>query len=250
VKDATGEVLRVVDLPGVERRAVAATRAGARRRGTGPIGLITSGIYRATGRMRVSADPRGYLAAWRNRGGLARAGELVRGSINAVLPSVAPELRGQYAAVARAGELEQRVGASVDRVISAQPPFEPPSSRLWPLLGLLQTANTVLLVFAAAWTVIWIIARPEVASYTLPVLGPMPAPLVLLATGVILGYVLARLLSLHAGLLGRRWARGVSGAIRRAVSESVATDAFAGLARVEEARAELAAAWRVVAAKR
>ncbi|HET9853022.1 MAG TPA: dynamin family protein [Candidatus Limnocylindrales bacterium] len=238
---------RVVDLPGVERQAVAATRARARRRGTGPIGLITSGIYRATGRMRASADPRGYLAAWRARGGLSRAGEVVRGSINAVIPSVAPQLRASYAAAARAGDLEQRIGTSVDRVIAAQPPFEPPTSNLWPLLGLLQTANTVLLAFAAAWTVIWIIARPEVASYDLPVLGPMPAPLVLLAIGVIAGYVLARLLSLHAGWLGRRWARRVSRAITSAVRETVAADAFAAIARIEEARAALAAAWRSVA---
>jgi hypothetical protein len=250
VDSAVTEVLRVVDLPGVERQAVAATRARARRRGTGPIGLITSGIYRATGRMRASADPRGYLAGWRGRGGLSRAGEVVRGAINAVIPSVAPDLRASYAAAARAGDLEQRIGTSVDRVIAAQPPFEPPTSSLWPLLGLLQTANTVLLAFAAAWTVIWIIARPEVASYDLPILGPMPAPLVLLAIGVIAGYVLARLLSLHAGWLGRRWARRVSRAMTTAVRETVAADAFAAIVRIEDARAALAAAWRSVSGTR
>jgi len=249
VDAAVTEVLRTVDLPGVERQAIAATRARARRRGTGPIGLLTSAIYRATGRIRASADPRGYLAAWRGRGGLARAGEVVRGSINGVLPSVAPDLRAQYASAARAGDLEQRIGTSLDRVIAAQPPFEPPTSNLWPLFGLLQTANTLLLVFAAAWTVIWIIARPEVASYDIPILGPMPAPLVLLAVGVILGYVLARLLSLHAGWLGRRWARRVSGAIRPAVRDTVAADAFAAIARIEEARATLAVAWRMVAGR-
>ena len=247
VDAAVTEVLRVVDLPGVERQAVAATRASARRRGTGPIGLVTTAIYRATGRNRASADPRGYLGGWRRRGSLARAGEVVRSAVNGVLPSVAPDLRAQYAAAARAGDLEQRIGASVDRVIARQPAFDPPTSRLWPVLALLQTANTVLLVLAAAWIVIWIIARPEVASYNLPILGPMPAPLVLLAIGVILGYVLARLLALHAGWLGRRWARRVSAAIKAAVAETVAADAFAGLARIEDARANLAGAWRSVA---
>lgn len=246
VDAAVTEVLRVIDLPGVERQAVAATRARARRRGTGPIGLLTSALYRASGRMRTSADPRAYLGAWRGRGGLARAGEVIRTAITAAMPSVAPDLRGQYAAAARAGELEERVGASIDRVIARQPPFEPPSSGLWPLLGLLQTANTLLLVFAAAWTVIWIIARPEVASYTLPVLGPMPAPLVLLAIGVIVGYLLARALAFHAGLLGRRWARRASAAIRNAVADTVAADAFGPIGRIEAARAALGAAWSQV----
>jgi hypothetical protein len=160
---------------------------------------------------------------------------------------VPPALRASHAAASRPGDLETRIAASVDRVIARQPPLEPPSSRLWPFLGLLQTANTLLLVFAAAWTVIWIIARPEVASYDLPILGPMPAPLVLLAVGVIAGYILARLLALHAGLLGRRWARRVSGAIEKAVRETVAADAFAPIDRIESARADLAAAWRHLA---
>ena len=164
------------------------------------------------------------------------------------MPSVAPQLRGEYAAAARAGELEERIGASVDRVIARQPPFEPPSSRLWPLLGLLQTANTLLLVFAAAWTVIWIIARPEVASYTLPVLGPMPAPLVLLAIGVLAGYVLARMLAFHAGLLGRRWARRASAPIKAAIAETVTADAFGSIERLEAARAALGRAWSQVSA--
>ena len=47
---ATEELLRVVDLPAVERQAVAATRAKARARGAGPLGFITSRIYRYSGR--------------------------------------------------------------------------------------------------------------------------------------------------------------------------------------------------------
>jgi len=95
--------------------------------------------------------------------------------------------------------------------------------------------------------VLWVIARPEVASYDLPVLGPVPAPMVLLFAGLAAGYVLARLLGLHAGWLGRRWGRGLTGEVRRAVSDVVAGDAFAPLGRVEEARERLGAAWRRVA---
>ncbi|HEX2626075.1 MAG TPA: GTPase [Candidatus Limnocylindrales bacterium] len=244
---ATSDVLRVVDLAGVERRAIAATRAVARRRGTGPIGLVTAALYRATGRHRAVADPAGYLRAWRGRGGLTRAAEAVRSTISAAIPGMPVALRGPYASATRAGELEERIATAVDGVIVRQGAFEPPSSRAWPFIGLLQSVNTLLLVAAAAWTVIWIIAHPAVASYEVPVVGPVPAPLAWLAVALALGYVLARALSLHAGWVGRRWARRIAKAIAAAVGQSVAAEAFAPIDRLEAARTELAAASRTIA---
>ena len=55
----TAAMLRAIDLPGLQRQAVAATRAQARRRGTGPIGTLTSLIYRLSGREAQVADPDG-----------------------------------------------------------------------------------------------------------------------------------------------------------------------------------------------
>ncbi len=46
---ATTAVLRAVDLAGLQRQAEAATRARARARGTGPIGRLTSLVYRCVG---------------------------------------------------------------------------------------------------------------------------------------------------------------------------------------------------------
>jgi hypothetical protein len=89
-----------------------------------------------------------------------------------------------------------------------------------------------------------VIARPEVASYELPVLGPVAAPMLLLFVALGAGYVLARGLGLHAGWLGRRWGRKLSVALRAAVHEVVAADAFAPIARLEAARAALATAFR------
>ncbi len=237
---AVDEVLRVVDLRGVGRQAVAATRAGARRRGTGPLGMLTSAIYKATGRERKAADPAGYLRAWQSRGGLTRATELVRRAITDAMPGVPPALRARYAAAGDARDLEARLTRALDRVVLRHADAEAPSSRLWPAIGLMQTANTLLLVFAVAWVILWVIARPEVASYDLPVLGPVPAPMVLLFIALAAGYILARVLGLHAGWLGRRWAGRLSGEIRAAVREVVAADAFAPIARIEEARRALA----------
>ncbi len=246
IEGATDEVLRVVDLPGAEQQAIGATRARARRGGTGPIGLVTSGVYRFSGRQRKAADPAEYLRGWRGRGGLTRAAELVRRTIVDALPSVPPPLRARYAAASEGRDLERRLEAALDRVIARHSDLQAPTSRFRPVIGLLQTANTLLLIFAAAWAVLWVIARPEVASYDIPVLGPIPAPMALLFVGLAAGYILARLLSLHAGWLGRRWARGITGEIRRVVGDLVAGEAFAPLARVEAARERLGAAWRRV----
>jgi hypothetical protein len=244
IEGAVQDVLRVVDLPGAERQAVAATRARARRRGTGPLGILTASLYRFSGRQRKAADPAEHLRNWRGRGGLTRAAELVRRAIVDALPAVPPPLRARYAAAGEGRDLERRLEIALDRVVARHSDVEAPTSRFWPVIGLLQTANTLLLIIAAAWVVLWVIARPEVASYDLPVLGPVPAPMVLLFTGLAAGYILARLLSLHAGWIGRRWGRGLTGEVRRAVGDVVAADAFAPLARVEDARKRLGAAWR------
>ena len=247
IDGAVDEVMRVVDLPGVEAQGVAATRAGARRNGTGPMGLLTSAIYRFSGRQARAANPEAYLRGWRGRGGLTRATELIRRTIADALPSVPPALRSSYAAASEGPDLERRLGDALDRVVSRQA-MEAPTSRVWPVIGLAQTANTLVLVFAVAWVILWVLARPEVTSYDLPVLGPVPAPMVLLFVALAVGYILARLVSLHAGWVGRRWTRGISSSVRSAVRAVVEAEAFAPLARVEQARSALGTAWRRIAA--
>jgi energy-coupling factor transporter ATP-binding protein EcfA2 len=241
---AVDEVLRVVDLKGTESQAVAATRARARRRGTGPMGLLTSAIYRFSGREARAANPAAYLRRWRERGGLARATELIRRAIADALPGVPPALRARYAAAGEGRDLERRLDEAIDRLVGRESDVEAPTSRLWPFIGLLQTANTLLLIFAVAWVILWVIARPQVASYDLPILGPVPAPMVLLFVALAIGYVLARFVAIHAGWLGRRWARSMSSRVRTGVTEIVAAESFGSLARLEAARRELADAWR------
>src|SRR5207247_6930076 len=76
--DVTREAAAIVDLTGLERQAVAATRLAARPRGAGPFGLLTTFLYRAPGRDRVVADPEGYLRRWRGRGTCTWAAEPMR----------------------------------------------------------------------------------------------------------------------------------------------------------------------------
>ena len=78
VRSATEAVLRVIDLPALERQAVAATRARARARGAGPLGRLTSLVYRTSGRETAVADPNRFLLRWRERGELGPAVEAIR----------------------------------------------------------------------------------------------------------------------------------------------------------------------------
>ena len=83
----TRGTLALVDIGGLERQAVAATRFAARRRGAGPLRHVTSAVYRLAGRDRAAADPAGFLNRWRLRGSLAPAVEPLREIIASSLPA-------------------------------------------------------------------------------------------------------------------------------------------------------------------
>src|SRR5438094_348994 len=92
-------VLALVDIRGLERQAVAATRLAARPRGAGPFGHLTSWVYRLTGRARASADPAGLLRRRQSRGSLAPAVGPLREPIAVTLPAVPRPGRGALPAV-------------------------------------------------------------------------------------------------------------------------------------------------------
>jgi len=170
---------------------------------------------------------------------MTRAAGPVREAVLEALPAAPSALRPQLAAASEPGPLEGRLAGAVDRAIAAQPDLRPPTSRLWTLLGLGQTANLVLLVFAVAWIVLWVLARPPVDSVDLPLIGLVPMPFALLALGLVIGFVLARLLALHAGWIGARWARRLGAEIREGAEQAVADEAFAVVDRLEIARRAL-----------
>jgi energy-coupling factor transporter ATP-binding protein EcfA2 len=245
IAEATDAVLRVLDLDAVEAQAVAATRARARRRGTGPVGWLTATLYRVSGRERRAADPRGYLSRWRDRGSLARAVEPLRDAIGDPLRVASPGTRAALSAAVEPRRLDAALAGALDRVI-ASTPATPPSSRLWSLIGGLQSAVTLTLVVAVAWLVFVVLARPPTDVVDLPVLGSVPLPLVLLVAALATGYLLARGLGLHAGWLGRRWARRLRTRLRASVDEAVGSSAFAALEPLERARRALWAAVRAI----
>ncbi len=186
-EDAIRAVLRAVDLEGLERQAVAATRARARARGTGPMGRITSLVYQLSGRETKVADPTGYLVRWRDRAPLSPAVESLRGALGSALAGASPTVRPALAASLDPNQLRQGLERSIDRALANLDRLEAPSSRWWSLFGLLQTLATVAIAVSAAWVVLWILARPPIDSVDLPLIGTVPIPFVALIASIARG---------------------------------------------------------------
>jgi energy-coupling factor transporter ATP-binding protein EcfA2 len=241
-EDAIRAVLRAVDLEGLERQAVAATRARARARGTGPMGRITSLVYQLSGRETKVADPTGYLVRWRDRAPLSPAVESLRGALGSALADASPTVRPALAASLEPNQLRQGLERSIDRALSNLDRVEAPSSRWWSLFGLLQTLATVAIAVSAAWVVLWILTRPPVDSVDLPLIGTVPIPFVALIASILVGYVLARGLGVHAGWLGRRWAHRVRDRVAASVRREVTERGLAPIDALEDARKRLATA--------
>jgi len=76
-------------------------------------------------------------------------------------------------------------------------------------------------------------------SLAVPVLGPVPAPVVLVAAVLLAGYLLANALRLHAGWLGRRWARRIGARITQEVQARVHDAVLVPLDQIEASRDQL-----------
>lgn len=238
--------LAVVDIAGLERQAIAATRFAARRRGAGPLRHLTSAIYRLTGRARTAADPAGFVTRWRLRGSLAPAVEPLRELVMSTLPTVPASLRGTLAALTAPGSLEVGLGHAIDRAVTGEARrFRLPTSWLWSVIGAMQYLVTALLLFSAVWlATLFVVRDVPVGTIRVPYLGPVPTPVALLAMTVVMGYLLAKLLQLHAGWLGRRWANRVGAAVRREVGRAIGDDILVPVEQFDASRAALSRAVR------
>ena len=246
LRDIAGAAIALVDPRGLEAQAVAATRLSARRRGTGPLGVLTSALYRWSGRARASANPATYLRHWRERGSLAPASEPMRALVASALPPLPSTLRPAVAALAEPANIERGLAAAIDRAIDDEArDLRVPASVLWSAIGAGQFVVAALLVFAAIWFAsLFVLDHPAVGSVALPLLGPVPSPVLFLAGVLLAGYVLTLLLRLHAGWVARRWARRVVSRIRSGVESRIRGSVFLPLDAIEAARSRLAAAMK------
>ena len=218
----TRGVLALVDIPGLERQAVAATRLAARPRGrtVRPRHELRLPPH---GRARASADPAAYLRRWQLRGSLAPAVEPLRELVAATLPTRARERswRARHAEHARGLRAAAR-GHGRSFALDGGAEFRVPTSWLWSVIGLGNYLVTAVLIFCALWFgALFLINNAPVGSVEVPYLGAMPTPVVLLAATLVIGFLLAQALRLHAGWLGRRWARRIRDRTTREVRERI-----------------------------
>ena len=239
IEAATDAVLRAVDLRGFERQAEAATRERARARGTGPIGRLTSLVYRASGRAASVADPESYLLRWRERGSLSPAVQALRDALGTSLRRAGPRVRPILASALEPAELRAGLERAVDGAVRGLGPLDPPTSRLWPVLGLAQSIATLGIALSVAWLVVMALGGPASGTLEVPLLGAVPTPFATLVAFLLIGYVLARLVGLHAGWVGRRWAHSVRNRVATDVRAEIAGRGLAPLDAIEDARARL-----------
>jgi GTP-binding protein EngB required for normal cell division len=245
MESMSGRILAIVDLPGLRRQAVEATRLAARPRGGGPLGIVRTVLERGSGLSERRADPQGYLRRWRDRGSLLGASEPLRGLVAAAIPQVPPAIRPTLAGLADTGALTAGLGEAVDRaVVSGAASFSPPGSRLWPLLGVAQLMATAALVVGVIWLIALAagVGLAETPLLEVPMLGALPLPVALVAGGLLGWFLLGRVLLAHAGWLGRRWAARLQERITSEVADSVRATALGPLQRLDSRRHDLAAA--------
>jgi len=236
---ATREILVTLDMPGLRRHAVAASRLAARPRGGGPVGVIRSLLSRGSGQAERTADPEGYLRRWRERGSLTRAVAPVRDLVTDTLPSLPPSARPGLAALADPAALTEGFGAAADRAVAGPAgSFTAPTSPWWPVIGLGNLGATAAVLLGAVWLISLSVAGGTVPTPTweVPVLGAMPVPTVLIVGGLVAWVLLGRLLSWHAGRLGGAWADRLATELGRNVGEVVRTMVDAPLAERDAAR--------------
>jgi hypothetical protein len=111
---------------------------------------------------------------------------------------------------------------------------------LWSVIDAAQYAVAALLIFSALWFAsLFVIHDAPVSSTNVPYLGAVPTPVALLAVTLLVGYLLARLLQLHAGWRGRRWAKRVGAHVGAEVRQRVVDELLVPLDRFEASRAVL-----------
>ncbi len=155
-------------------------------------------------------------------------------------------VRGALATLSAPAVFERRLADTIDRSLTTEAAaFRVPTSPVWSLIGLLQYAVTAVLIFCAIWfAALFLIHEAPVGSVDVPYLGAMPTPVVLLVVTLLIGFLLAQLLRLHAGWLGRRWARRIGKQITREVRARITDSLLLPIERFDLAREHLAKAAR------
>jgi 50S ribosome-binding GTPase len=237
-----------VDVEGVRRACRRRTLAEARAAGAGPLGRIMAVVARARGGGDLgpasarSIDPVAYARAWRGRSTLSRTVNPVHDLLRRAATAAPPALRAEVMGLARPDRLEERLTEAIDGAVTrgTADHASPPRSFLWPLVGVLQTLVTVAFVAGLLWYLtLYLAGRAQADLPDLPTVRDVPVPLLLVIGSLLVGWLLARLLSASARRAGRRWADRLTGNLTTTVAAEVDAAIAEPLSELEAARSEL-----------
>jgi hypothetical protein len=232
----------------VRRACRRRTLAEARAAGAGPLGRLLAVVARARGggdRGPASArsiDPVAYARAWRGRSTLSRTVNPVHDLLRRAATAAPPALRAEVMGLAQPDRLEERLTEAIDGAVAqgTADHTSPPRSFLWPLIGVLQTLVTVAFVAGLLWYLtLYLAGRAQADLPDLPTVRDVPVPLLLLIGSLLVGWLLARLLSSSARRAGRRWADRLTGNLTTTVAAEVDAAIAEPLSELEAARSEL-----------
>jgi hypothetical protein len=237
-----------VDVEGVRRACRRRTLAEARAAGAGPLGRLLAVVARARGggdrgpASASSIDPVAYARAWRGRSTLSRTVNPVHDLVRRAATAAPPALRAEVMGLAQPDRLEERLTEAIDGAVAqgTADHTSPPRSFLWPLIGVLQTLVTVAFVAGLLWYLtLYLAGRAQADLPDLPTVRDVPVPLLLLIGSLLVGWLLARLLSSSARRAGRRWADRLTGNLTTTVAAEVDAAIAEPLSELEAARSEL-----------
>ena len=237
-----------VDVEGVRRACRRRTLAEARAAGAGPWGRLLAAVARVRGAgehgpaSARSIDPAAYARAWRGRSSLSRTVNPVHDLLRRAATAAPPALRAEVMGLARPDRLEERLTEAIDGAVArgTVDHTRPPRSWLWPFVGVLQTLVTVAFVAGLLWYLtLYLAGRAQADLPDLPTVYDVPVPLILVVGGLLVGWLLSRLLSASARRAGRRWADRLTGNLDGAVAAEVESAMSEPLAELEAARSEL-----------
>ena len=239
-----------VDVEGVRRACRRRTLAEARAAGAGPLGRLLAVVARARGggdqgpASARSIDPVAYARAWRGRSTLSRTVNPVHDLLRRAATAAPPALRAEVMGLARPDRLEERLTEAIDGAVAQGTADHAvggqPRSFLWPLIGVLQTLVTVAFVAGLLWYLtLYLAGRAQADLPDLPTVRDVPVPLLLVIGSLLVGWLLARLLSASARRAGRRWADRLTGDLATTVAAEVDAAIAEPLSELEAARSEL-----------
>jgi len=244
VDDAVGSALDIVDPRGVAAQLRRQVQDSGRIAAGSPLGRIGTMIRSLMGKKRREADPVRYLLNWRSRGDLGRVTNPVRDAYMEATSSLDPSARATILTRLSPDQIRTTLTSSVDAVTGgiARDLRARPHPLLWRLLAPLQWVATGGLLVASIWYLTILIGPADIPVGTIevPIVGPMPALLVLLLGSASLSLLVAAIVNVQASFSSRQRGREIQREIRDRIETELRSSAFGPLANLESQRQELA----------